>query len=310
MPSFLHRGRFAAGAALLVVLTGLVVALTLRPPASPADATQPCKGNAAFAGLGTWVDIYDSGVWANPERAVANMDRRGVATLLLQTSSNEYTTPPVFRPDRTTRFIEAAHDRGICVVAWYLAPMVNVARELKRAKAALKFRTPAGHGFDGFGLDIETSVDSPKVPRRNTNLLALSRAIRRAAGPGYPLGAITPSPFGLNLRPTAWPKFPYVPLAAIYDVFVPMAYYTYHQTTAAGTYRETLDNLEILRAATGDPALPIHLAGGLSSQSSAAETRAFRRAIDTDGGVMGVSLYDYAITGAEDWTALRGVSFG
>jgi hypothetical protein len=298
------------GAALSALLAAACAVLAAGAPApARGEASAPCQGIEAYSGIGTWVDLFDGGLWANPERAVAGMDRHGVTTLYLQTSSNEYTTPPVFRPDRTARFIAAAHARGMCVVAWYLAPLVNPARELGRVRSALRFTTAQGERFDAFGLDIEPSAETPREPRRTRNLMTLSRAIRRSVGATYALGAITPSPFGIRLRPTFWPRFPYRSLAAIYDVFVPMGYYTYHQKTAAGAYQETLDNLAIVREETGDLDVPIALAGGISNASSGAQTRAFRQAVDDDAGAIGVSLYDYATTGPEDWAALRGLTF-
>ena len=35
-----------------------------------------------YRGLGSWVDIYERRSWANPERAIAGMHRRGALPLL------------------------------------------------------------------------------------------------------------------------------------------------------------------------------------------------------------------------------------
>ena len=48
----------------------------------------------------------------------------GVATLYLQTG-NYRRAEDVFRPDLVARFITAAHDRGINVVAWYLPSLAD-----------------------------------------------------------------------------------------------------------------------------------------------------------------------------------------
>ena len=42
---------------------------------------------SAYTGLGTWVDLYDHQVLANPEVQVAKMAKRGVGTLYLETSN-------------------------------------------------------------------------------------------------------------------------------------------------------------------------------------------------------------------------------
>ena len=64
------------------------------------------------------------------------------------------------------------------------------------------------------------------------------------------------SPAGMTKSPSIWPGFPYAGLAAIYDVFVPMGYYTYHGDGYANAYRDTRDNISIIREKTGMPTDP------------------------------------------------------
>ena len=77
---------------------------------------------------------------------------------------------------------------------------------------------------------------------------------------------------------------------------------------AATAYRDTRENLRILRRETGDPHVPIHLIGGGTDQSDLSEGRAFTRAINRFGA-MGASLYSHAGTSAEDWQAITGLRF-
>ena len=125
-----------------------------------------------------------------------------------------------------------------------------------------------------------------------------------------PLGAITPSPAGLAMPhgQAWWPDFPYRALYRLYDAFLPMGYYTYHSTTPSGAYWDTRRNIRLLREATDDPEVPIHLIGGAASYSSAAEGRAFARAANRKG-VIGASMYDQATMGPEDWNAVRAIRF-
>lgn len=293
------------GRALAVLLA--VVALLIAG-ADVATARSPALAYS-FAGLGSWIDIFDGAAWENPEAAVRRMERKGVEILFLQSGSSR-PGPPVFRPARTARFLRAAHEREIAVVAWYLAPYIDRAYETRRAIGAIRFETWDGQSFDGFALDIETAEGSPAAPVRNRRLLAMSRRLREVAGPLYPLGAITPSPAGLAMPhgQAWWPDFPYRELNRLYDAFLPMGYYTYHSTTAAGAYRDTRRNIRLLRRETGDPEVPIHLIGGAAAYSNAAEGRAFARAAN-DHGVLGASMYDQMTMGAEDWRAVRGVRF-
>jgi len=288
-----------------LALAALIV--TLLAPVAGASARSSVLSER-FAGLGTWIDIYDSAAWNNPEAAVRRMDRNGATILFLQTGSSR-PGPAVFMPSRAERFLRAAHARDIAVIAWYLPPWSHPSYERRRALGAIRF-VRNGQRFDGFALDIETAEGSPGAAVRNRRLLALSQRLRSEAGPLYPLGAITPSPVGLDMPHGRawWPDFPFAGLNRYYDAFVPMGYYTYHATTPSGVYRDARRNIRLLREQTGDRAVPIHLIGGGAAQSSAAEGRAFARAANRYG-VIGASMYDQLTMGPEDWRALRAIRF-
>ena len=284
-----------------------VLALSLAAPAS-ADMSDPLLAEA-YSGLGSWIDIFDDAAWSDPEAAVRAMDREGATILFLQSGSSR-PGPAVHRRARTARFLRAAHRRGIVVIAWYLAPYVDRAYETRRALGAIRFETRGGERFDGFALDIETAVDSPPAAVRNRRLIKMSKRLREVAGPLYPLGAIIPSPAGLAMPHGQrwWPDFPYRALYRLYDAFLPMGYYTYHATTPSGAYWDTRRNIGLLRDATDDPHVPIHLIGGAATYSSASEGRAFARAANRKG-VIGASMYDQATMGTEDWNAVRAIRF-
>ena len=284
---------------MLVVLAA--VALAVAGSASPQEEA---GGADPYRGLGTWVDIYDGGLYRNPPAAVRGMKRRGVRTLYIETA-NFSQSVDIVKPKSLGRFIESAHAAGIQVVAWYLPGFASYSRDLRRSLAAVRFRTPRGQRFDSFGLDIESS-DVRNVKLRNSRLLRLSNAIRRAAGAGYPLGAIIPSPRGMQLLPKYWPGFPYAALAEIYDAFLPMGYYSYRTRTLRGAYDYTVRNVAIIRRRTGDPEVPIHLIGGVADSSTTAQARGFVRAA-RECGVIGASLYDFGTTTAAHWSSLNAV---
>jgi hypothetical protein len=95
-------------------------------------------------------------------------------------------------------------------------------------------------------------------------------------------------------------------LAGVYDVFVPMSYYTYHVRGYTGAYDDTLGNVRILRAQKGCEKTPIHLIGGTAEESTANEVRAFVRAAG-ETRVFGASLYTWAGTTGAQWTELKGI---
>jgi hypothetical protein len=143
----------------------------------------------------------------------------------------------------------------------------------------------------------------PSAKKRTARLLSLSRLLRKAAGNQYPLGAIIPSPVGMDLLPTYWPGFPYAGLAKTYDAFLPMGYFTYRTKTGAATRAYTEANVELIRTRTGNDAIVVHAVGGLAGSATVAQVRAFAAAA-ADQGAVGASLYDYATTSAAQWRAL------
>ncbi len=288
--------------ALAAAAIGATVLLGQPGTAAAAEAARP------FAGSGAWVSVFSgTAVWDHPEAHVARMHRAGVHTLFLQTASS--VTPvgtDVFRPTQIARFLTAAHAQGMRVVAWYLPPLLRVARERRRAMAAIAFRTSTGQQFDAFALDIEPSGTTPTGLLRTANLLRLSSRLRAAVGPSYRLGAIIPSPVGMTLAPHFWPGFPYDTIGRFYDVVLPMSYSSYRVSGAAATYDYTMRNIAFLRATLG-PAVGIHVIGGSAAASGRLETRAFVAACN-DARVTGASMWHYTAYGLEDWQEMAALA--
>lgn len=291
-----RRLALAAASAAAALVLGVAAA---RAEAAP-DVTP-------YAGLGTWIDFYRPQAWRAPTATATQIAGRGAQTLYLQTGNYRQRSDLV-RPAGLGPLVEAAHAAGLDVVAWYLPSFVSPARDLRRALAAIRFRTPNGERFDSFALDIEASVVR-SVPLRTARLLALSRQLRAAAGRGYPLGAIIPSPVGMQLKPGYWPGFPYRPLAGLYDVILPMAYFTHRAHGTAAVLAYTTRSVAIIRHATGDPAIPIHVIGGLSGSTGPAELRGFMRAVSSCEP-LGFSLYDFYGTSSAAWTLLSAPPLG
>jgi hypothetical protein len=283
---------------LALAVVGALVAPSL--PAHPGPGTASLE---AYRGLGGWVDLFEERAWRRPAAAVADMANHGVRTLYLETS-NYSQRRAVVDPIGVARFIEAAHARGMDVVAWYLPGFDRLDRDLRRSLRAIEFRTPAGETFDSFALDIEASIVDP-ASRRSKRVLALSREIRARVGPAYPLAAIIPSPYRME-RGKKWVGFPYAPLAEIYDVFLPMSYFTFHVEGEQRVHNEVAASIPIIRERAGDPTVPIHVIGGIADRASGPEVRGFVGA-SREHGVIGASLYNWSLTREHDWTELRKV---
>jgi hypothetical protein len=285
----------------VLLVAALLSALISIAPAS-GGATGSSHRRSAYAGLGTWLDIYATASWADPQREVAAMARDGARTLYLQTGNYEQRVDLV-RRRALGRFVDAAHAAGMRVVAWYLPSFAEPAQDTRRALAAIRFRSSHGERFDSFALDIEAGLVKP-VPLRTERLLRLSARLRAAVGRRYRLGAIIPSPVGIRRHPDYWPHFPYRALARSYDVFLPMAYSTdAHVRGAEATRAYNAADVAIIRARTGKPHVPIHLIGGLAGTMGAGETTGFMRAV-ADCAPLGYSLYDFPITSRAAWKTL------
>lgn len=282
----------------------------LPPPASaPAPAPPPAppppvrlvptpERLRAFAGLSTWVDLYDT--QRTPHEQIRAARAGGVQTVFVQ--SARFNSPAdIHDPGRLGALIEAAHDAGMRVMVWYIPDFVDLVADERRARAAMTFRTPRGDTADAFGLDIETEF-VPDPAERTQRLLALAAALRGWAGPDYPMAAIVLPPLQLDLRPGWWPQFPYAQLRASFDVFIPMSYSSYRGQDAGTTHAWNLRNVDELRARAGDEKLFVHLAGGIAD--ALPELDAFLRAAE-DARVVGAGLYDLHTTRADAWPLLR-----
>ena len=281
-----------------------VPAPVAKPKPKPKPAAPPASKVEAYRGLGSWVDIYDDEAFDDPKGTIADMDKHGVKTLYIETG-NSRSKGTLFKEDKLSEFISEAHARDMKVVAWYLPDLKDLDKDYTRVKAAIEFKTSSGQKFDSFALDIESGAVTPQSAR-NKALLKLSKQIREHTGDSYPLGAIIPSPVGLSKKGGYWPDFPYTELAGMYDVFVPMGYYTYHGDGATLAYSDTIGNAKILRSKKGCSEVAIHMIGGISEKSSTGEVEAFVRG-SNDAGCVGASLYGWAGTKSAHWQELKNV---
>jgi hypothetical protein len=256
---------------------------------------------SVFGGLGTWVDIYDGGVFAAPERTAQRIAARGVRTVWVETA-NFRAPADVVRPGPLGRFVEALHDRGVSVVAWYLPGHVSPPLDTRRALAMLGFRTANGESFDAVALDVE-STKLRNVGLRSRRAVALARRLKEEAGE-TPVAIVPFNPRGLERRPSTWPRFPWAELAEVTDAFAPMVYTGGSLEGFDATYGYVTRALRLLRAHTGNPDVPIHVAGGVADRLGTEELAGFVAAVEDDGATIGVSLYDWATTPPRAWSVL------
>ena len=287
-----RRGRAGNAPTIGQILAGRGprVARIRRMHRGPADL-------GAYRDLGSWIDIYNEWPWDHPIKAVKMLRRKGVETIFLQTS-NYGADKPIFRRKRAGRLLHAAHRRKMRVVAWYVPSFAHPKKDRYRSLSAIRFRNRWGDRFDSFGMDIEATVVD-RIPRRNRRLIRLSRSVRRVAGKDYPLGAITPDP----VSSLYWPRFPYERVRRLYDVFVPMGYFSFRAEGYERVRRYTAKGIRTIRQESGDPKVPIHFIGGIAGETKGTEVKGFVHALKSQE-VLGGSYYDFAITTREEWQQL------
>lgn len=303
-----HKSRAQENLTWQEVLFGGIAQATAGLDASDArdDTTEPVKAPgpvdlSAYEGLASWVDIFNEKPWDNPSGAVKKMAKRGAEAIFLQTSTYGQ-GGGIYDEAAVDEFLYHAHKRGMKVIAWYVPSFDQQDVDFRRIKRAIRYRSPGGHRFDSFALDIE-ATNVGDISLRNKRLIKLSNRIRREAGSSYPLGAITPDP----IASLYWPEFPYKEMADRYDVFVPMGYFTFRADGYKEVKEYTTANIKKIRQETGSPEVPIHFIGGIADDAEPAELKGFVKAA-REKEVMGASLYDYPITSRRSWYELRALN--
>ena len=317
-------GLLAGGLALLVVIAAVVAVFRHDSPrdvekAAAAPTSAGPKGGdftvGAYEGLGTWVDVFDyvpayqqGGVAPTITAAdVDNMAALGVKTIYLQAARNDARTPGgIVAPELLQPFLEKAHAHHIKVVGWYYPNFNDVNLDLERLLQIVHFDS-GGQRFDGVAVDIEDNQAVKDPAERSARLVDLSKRLREAVGAHVAVGAIVmPAVQTEVINPLYWPTFPWAELRPYYDVWLPMAYWSFRDGPYHSGYAYVTESVRRMRDLVGDPNLKVHPIGGIADVVSEAEVRDFVRAL-TDTDAVGGSLYDYRTTSGGVWGILRGV---
>lgn len=276
----------------------------------------PQRSVEPYRGYGTWVDVFDFDPAYNPPSIdssdVAEMAELGVGTVFLQAARLDDRTPDgLVDPWLLADMLLAAHAEDVDVVGWYLPRFEDTADDLDRVAAMSAFEV-LGHRFDGIALDIEwIGPDRDGNPiddaTRSQRLVDLTAAMGRLAGDD-PLGAIVPPPVQTEVINTSfWPGFPWTEIAEVYDVWLPMSYWSFRSDSSGYgegyTYHE--ESTRRLRANVGDPEALVHGIGGIGGLdgvddppdppeplATIDEIERFVTALD-DTASIGGSIYDW-----------------
>jgi hypothetical protein len=258
-----------------------------------------------YAGLGTWIDVYDwSETYGGSAVGVADIDRMaslGVQTVFVQATRWDAPTP-VLEPDRLISLINRARHDGMRVVAWYLPDLGDPNDDRQRLLAI------AGLPIDGLAIDIE-SRKVADVNDRNERLLSLSAWLRQQL-PNQVLSAIVLPPVVMeDVNPNYWPDYPWAGLAQYFDVWQPMSYWTNRRPEWRDAYVYTATNIDRIREHIGNPNAVVHTIGGIGDTSTPDDIAGLVRAA-SERGCLGASVYDYRTTGDDLWPGLQSLRSG
>ena len=286
------------------------------PIATPTPTKPPrilLPAVAPYAGFGAWVDVFD---WApdyapssGPAVTVADLEdmaAQGVVTIYFQTSRiDDVGSGSVQNPALVAEFLAAAHALDMAVIGWFLPRWEDADDDLARLVAIADFELD-GHRFDGVAVDIEGVPAPDQRDDWNERLIALSEQLRAHVGGDRALGAIVLPPTLLEVvNDEYWPDFPWTELAPLYDVWLPMSYWSFRDDDSAFAdgYLYNADSTRRLRSNLGDSEALVHAIGGIGATAALVEEGEplasvdelddfVRSAVDTDA--IGLSIYDWA----------------
>jgi hypothetical protein len=253
-----------------------------------------------YGGLGAWIDVYDYAPAYQDNGAppplspddLTEMARRGVKTVYLQATRWDDQSPAgIVDASLEGAFLERAHELGLRVVGWYLPRLVDPDLDLERSMQIVDFRDGAER-FDGLAIDIEYTQGEGDPAKRNANLVQYSRALRAKVG-DLPVAAVVLTAVHLEVvNPRFWPEFPYRDLRDLYDVWMPMAYWTLRNAPYDNAYNYVKESVDRLRNDLDQPDAPVAPVGGIADEMTTEQVTNFGRALH-EVGALGGSFYDW-----------------
>lgn len=209
------------------------------------------------------------------------------------------------------RLIDAAARANISLVAWTVPRRVTT-QDLSQTIAAAAYTTPAGNGFAGLALDLETGDHYMGSGAKATaSLVQYIKTVRSAVGPRYLIVATVASPGMGNYTNL---DYPYAKIAAFADVLQPMEYWHYFYEAAHHEYvrREVAGAAAKAVARTRELAgrdIPVNVAGQSvdlegTGAPSGREIMWSMNGAKSAGGI-GETFFDWAGTRPDAWAAIQ-----
>ena len=209
------------------------------------------------------------------------------------------------------RLVDAAARANISLIAWTVPRRVTT-QDVTQTIAAGAYTTPAGNGFSGLALDLETGDHYMGSGAKATaSLVQYIKTVRSAVGPHYLIVATVASP-GIGNHTNQ--DYPYAKIAAFADVLQPMEYWHYFYETAHHEYvrREVAGAAAKAVARTRELAgrdIPVNVAGQSvdlegTGAPSGREIMWSLNGAKSAGGI-GETFFDWAGTRPDAWAAIQ-----
>lgn len=274
------------------------------PAAAPAPAVRtataavewgPSIRGAIPIGKGMWLYVPEQVEGGDPHAIVAKAKAIGLTHVYVRTGSSKM---GFYAQDFLNALLPVAHANGLRVYGWDFPYFYSWSEDVYRALEAITYTTPDGHRIDGFSADIETEAEGAQTSAHHAN--EYGSALRRLAGPDYPLIATVPRP----ARGVVEQRFPYAELAPHFDAFAPMVYWMHRDPVA-----EVVSAMDYL-SQFGRPVMPVGQAydggldGGHPGVPSAEAIIRFMQAADARNAPA-VSFWSWQHADEQAWHAIH-----
>jgi hypothetical protein len=269
----------------------IVSALGLAPSSDATHNKRPPVQEVLPYGKGMWLYEPDKTEGGDVDAIVAKAKAAGLSHLYVRTGSS---WSGFYAGDFLNKILPAAHEADLMVYGWDFPRLINVAEDVRRAKAAIDHRAPGRHRIDGFSADIETRSEGTEITAAAA--AEYGRLLRAEVGSNYPLIATVP-------RPSPAQNYPYAAVVESFDAIAPMVYWLNRQpdTDVAGALRDL--------AQFNKPVFPIGQAydgapeGGRAGVPPPEELWKFMRFAQA-GGAQGVSFWSWQAANHKAWLAI------
>jgi hypothetical protein len=306
------RYHYAVVAQLATDAVQATTGIIATPGELPAVSSSVLAGKGMFLYFSSLHDDPHSFRRYDPEAVIGMAQKAGIRVIELRMARG---SSAMAQTDGArawlNRLIDAAARSDISLIAWTV-PRRATTVDLAQTVAAASYKTPAGNGFVGLALDLETGDRyMGGNPRARTSMVQYIRAVRAATGPRYLIVATVVSP---EMGHHTNEDYPYAKIAAYADVLQPMAYWHYFDETSHHEYarREVSGAAAAAVARTRELAgrdIPVDVAGqSVALQGTGApsgrEILWSLRGAKSAGGI-GETFFDWAGTRPDAWAAIQ-----